>query len=122
MIASNYRQFPEALALQLALDFGSLLRWATARPGSRLLRAIRADRARLLKEHATVAPWFGPICEPDDRPTPKWVAEARRRAHKLSKSVQTACSPLFTETKGLVARIGRKGPPRWTLIGFNYAK
>lgn len=49
MIAANYRKHPEAMALQMVLPFGRALVWALPRPTTRILRAIRADRAAAFK-------------------------------------------------------------------------
>jgi hypothetical protein len=95
MIAANYRKHPEALAVQLALDFGAILRWATARPGSRVLRAIRAARTAAMKAHTTVAPWFGPVCIEEKKQTPRWLLVKSAAARALGKAVRLACTPLF---------------------------
>lgn len=121
MIARNYLKHPEALAVQLCLDFGAILRWATARPGSRVLRAIRAQRAKAIRMQHVVPPWFPPLCEQPEATLPAWVKKHAQQSRQLAKAVQTACRTLFAEEKGLMKRIGRPGPPRWTLIGFKYA-
>lgn len=95
MIASNYRQHPEALAVQLCLDFGSLLRWATARPGSRVLRAIRAARGKAMRAQQPVPPWFPPLCEATTAAAPQWVKDTARRARELATQIKATCMPLL---------------------------
>lgn len=56
-IAANFRKYPQALALQMPLPFGRLLRWATSRPTTTVLRAIRAERGRTFAELIAVAAW-----------------------------------------------------------------
>ena len=97
MIASNYRKFPEALALQLVLPWGHRLVWALPRPTTRVLRAIRAARGRAF----TAA---GRIAYPTKRVIPAWVREAGKRARALAKIVREAqkllpvlCSPVWTQ-------------------------
>lgn len=84
MIAKNYRKHPDALALQLPLPFGHLLKWALPRPGSRILRAIRAKRA------STFAA-VGRVSYPEKKRTPAWVIEAQHKARALSNLVREAC-------------------------------
>ena len=83
MIAQNYRRHPEALALQLVLQWGHRLVWALPRPTTRILRAIRAARGAAFA--AT-----GRIAYPVKRSTPAWVREATQRARKLGKLVRRA--------------------------------
>ncbi|MDA8446345.1 hypothetical protein [Paracidovorax valerianellae] len=87
MIAANYRKHPEAMALQLVLPFGRLLVWALARPTTRVLRAIRADRARAFKA-------AGMVRYPDAKRTPAWVNEAARKARELGADVRQSCRSL----------------------------
>lgn len=87
MIASNYRRFPEAIALQLPLPFGHVLRWALPRPGSRVLRAIRAARGAAFK-------LAGRVAYPVRPTTPQWVRDAKRKARALAKLVAKAQRPL----------------------------
>lgn len=54
MIASNYRKHPQAMALQLVLDFGHALIWHV-RPTTRWGRALRAARAALAKARGRIA-------------------------------------------------------------------
>lgn len=91
MIAANYRRHPEALALQLPLPFGHLLRWALPRPGSRILRAIRAQRAALAKLHSRTE-------YPAPATVPAWFKLSRNAARQLAKIVQSACQPLRFNT------------------------
>jgi len=90
MIASNYRRHPEALALQLPLPFSRVLRWALPRPGSRVLRAIRAARAAAFKT-------AGRIRYPEPPVTPAWFIAARRKARELAKTVRAAIHQLFNQ-------------------------
>ena len=87
MIASNYRKFPEALALQMPLQFGRLLVWATSRPTTRLLRAIRAERGAAFKA-------AGRVAYPEKKTTPSWVKDAARKVRELGQAVQAACMQL----------------------------
>lgn len=87
MIASNYRKNPEALALQLPLPFGRVLKWALPRPGSRVLRAIRAARAAAFKA-------AGRISYPEPTITPQWFKDARNAARALALMVKKAQRPL----------------------------
>lgn len=81
MIAANFRRYPEALALQMPLPFGHLLRWALPRPGSRILRAIRAARAAAFKAAGRVRYPVKPV-------TPQWWIDAKRRARALAQSLR----------------------------------
>ncbi len=78
MIATNFRRYAEALARQLPLPFGTVLRWATARPGSRVLRRIRAERG-----HVFAA--VGRIKRPEPRTVPQWVKDKTRAARDLAR-------------------------------------
>lgn len=83
MIAANYRKFPEALALQMPLQFGRLLVWATSRPTTRILRAIRAERGAAFKAAGRVA---YPVC----KATPSWARELAKKVRDLGKLVKAA--------------------------------
>ena len=83
MIASNYRKFPEALALQMPLQFGRLLVWATSRPTTRLLRAIRAERGAAFKA-------AGRVTYPVRKTTPSWARELAKKVRELGKLVKAA--------------------------------
>ena len=87
MIATNYRKHPEALALQLPLAFGHVLKWALKRPGARILRAIRAKRAETFKA-------IGRIQYPETPTTPAWFKAMRSRARELAKAVKAAILPI----------------------------
>lgn len=87
MIANNYRKYPEALALQMPLQFGRLLVWALSRPTTRVLRAIRAERGAAFKA-------AGRVAYPVKVTVPAWVKEAASRARALSKAVKAACMVL----------------------------
>ena len=87
MIAQNYRRHPEAMALQMVLPFGRLLVWATSRPTTRLLRAIRAERGAAFKA-------AGRVAYPVRKSTPSWAREAARKARELEKQVRQSCLSL----------------------------
>jgi hypothetical protein len=87
MIARNFRKYSEAMALQMVLPFTRLLVWATARPGVRILRTIRAERANAFKE-------AGRIIYPQPKVTPTWWKKAKARAHALAHQIKTACLPI----------------------------
>ena len=87
MIAANYRKHPEALALQLPLPFGWLLKWATAKPTTKALRAIRASRGAAFKA-------AGRIKAPTTPATPQWVKDAARRARQLAARVKATLGGL----------------------------
>ena len=84
MIASNYRKFPEALALQMPLQFGRLLVWATSRPTTRLMRTIRAERGAAFKA-------AGRVAYPVRKTTPSWARELAKKVRELGKLVKEAC-------------------------------
>lgn len=99
MIAANYRKFPEALALQMPLQFGRALVWALSRPTTRVLRAIRAERGAAFKA-------AGRIAYPVKPATPAWVLESTSRARKLSRSVKKACMGLAL----VIEATGKRNP------------
>ncbi len=76
MIAKNIRKYAEAAALQLVLPFGRPV-WALTRPTTRLLRAIRSARAKLIASRPQIVTWEKPV-------TPQWVRDAIRRAKRLA--------------------------------------
>ncbi|MGB6101695.1 MAG: hypothetical protein WBG44_12605 [Comamonas sp.] len=92
MIASNYRKHPEAMALQLVLQFGRALIWHTARPTQRILRRIRGERSASAKAHARVV-------YPTKKSVPEWARAMSERAKNLAKSIKAACMPLFHAAK-----------------------
>lgn len=87
MIATNYRKFPEAMALQMPLPFGRVLVWALGRPTTRVLRAIRAARGTAFKA-------AGRVKYPEKKSTPSWAKEAARKARELARSVRQSCMSL----------------------------
>lgn len=87
MIAQNYRRHPEAMALQMVLPFGRSLVWATSRPTTRLLRAIRAERGRAFKA-------AGRVAYPVKKSTPSWAREAARKMRELGQAIKEACRKL----------------------------
>jgi hypothetical protein len=88
MIAANYRKHPDAMALQLVLPFGRLLVWATTRPTTKALRAIRSLRGAAFKA-------MGRIRYPEPKACPNWVKVARDLARDLAELVKGAQQPLI---------------------------
>lgn len=84
MIAANFRKHPEAMALQFPLPFGRLLKWATTRPTTRMVRTIRAARSAAFKA-------AGRITYPVKPTTPDWVRAANKKARELAQAVKAAC-------------------------------
>lgn len=82
MIASNYRKFPEAMALQLVLMFGRCT-WHTTRPTQRVARAVRAARGALVKATPQIVQWA-------KKATPDWFKLAKRAARELANQVKAA--------------------------------
>lgn len=78
MIAANFRRHPDALALQLPLPFGTVLRWATRKPTTVLMRAIRAARGVAFAA-------AGRIKRPSVPTIPAWWKEARKAARELAR-------------------------------------
>lgn len=91
-IAANYRKHPEAMALQLVLQFGRTLIWHTARPTLRILRAIRAERNAAAKAHPRTV-------YPTPRTTPQWVRDMRKKARELAHAARAACISIFSTTE-----------------------
>lgn len=87
MIAANYRKYPEAMALQFPLPFGRLLRWATTRPTTRILRTIRAARGAAFSA-------AGRITWPEKRSTPSWFKASQKAMRELGERVKKACKNL----------------------------
>jgi hypothetical protein len=86
MIASNFRRYPEAMALQLVLAFGRCT-WHTTRPTTRLGRALRAERSRLVKVTPQIVRWVA-------KTVPVWWRLAKKAARALAKAVAAALMPL----------------------------
>lgn len=86
MIASNYRKFPEAMAIQMVLVFGALV-WHTSRPTTRTTRAIRAERGRIAKARAQIVHWA-------KVQTPSWWKKAKAAASALAKKVKASIASL----------------------------
>ena len=84
MIAANYRKNPQAMAMQLPLPFGRVLVWATGRPTRRVLREIRAARARIVKALPKIVYVVKAV-------TPQWFREMKGRAVVLARAVKAAC-------------------------------
>lgn len=108
MIARNFIKYPQALALQFPLPWGTALTWHTERPGSRLLRKIRAARHK-----AFLA--AGRIKQPTKTKTPAWWKQWKHKARSLAAKVRNACQVLWAEVRVAVTTADT------TLIGFNYA-
>jgi ribosomal protein L37AE/L43A len=108
MIAKNFRRFPDAMALQRPLPFGTLLTWHTARPGSRIARTIRAARGAAFKA-------AGRLRAVVKAKTPTWWKEAKARARSLADAIRQACRPILAEVRVATSSTGSS-----TLIGFNY--
>lgn len=99
MIATNFRKYPEAMALQLPLPFGRVLVWALDRPTTRVLRSIRAARGAAFKA-------AGRVKYPEKKSTPSWAKEAARKARELARSVRQSCMSL-----GLVFTVQTSNEP-----------
>lgn len=108
MIAANYRKHPDAMALQLPLPFPHRLVWHTARPGSRILRTIRAARSAAFK-------LAGRIAYPVKAAAPAWWSQWKRQARNLAATVRNACMNLFGEVRVAVTTADTE------LLGFNYS-
>lgn len=93
MIANNFRKFAAAAAVQGVLSFGRPV-WALGRPSTRLLRALRASRAKLINSRPQLVNWVKAI-------TPQWVKDAMKNAKALAKQWADAqmVLPLLTETE-----------------------
>ncbi len=85
MIASNFRKFPEAMALQMVLVFGRCI-WHTGRPTTRIGRAVRAERSRIVKETPQVVRWAR-------KAVPDWWKAAQRSKKALAKAVRASLMP-----------------------------
>lgn len=97
MIATNYRRFAEALALQLPLPFGPALVWNGSRPTTRVGRAMRAVRAAAFK-------LAGRVRYQTKVTAPAWWKEARAKARKLAQAVREACLGLGEAALNIEAR------------------
>jgi hypothetical protein len=87
MIAANFRKHPDAMALQFPLPFGTALVWALKRPGARILRKIRAQRAATFKAVGRIKPPVRTI-------TPQWWKTARKAHKQLASIVKALCMGL----------------------------
>lgn len=87
MIAANFRKHPDAMALQFPLPFGRVLVWALPRPGARILRKIRAERAAAFKAIGRIVDIVKPAI-------PQWWADLKRAQKTLALDVQTRCLTL----------------------------
>lgn len=87
MIAANFKKWPSAMALQMCLPFGKPV-WQLPRPTTRLLRQIRAARAKAFKT-------AGFIRYPQKATMPQWIKDARKMAKELAWTIELACMDLF---------------------------
>lgn len=85
-IAANFRKFPQAMALQLVLQFGKPV-WNTKRPTTRRGRTFRAY---ITKQMAAL----GLRREIVKQPIPKWWKDAQARTKALSKKIKESCMSL----------------------------
>lgn len=89
MIASNFRKYPEAMALQLVLKLGRPV-WNGQRPTTRTGRAIRAARAALVAARPQIVAWI-------KIPAPGWWKAQQARAKALGAKVKAACIAITWE-------------------------
>lgn len=80
-IAANFRKFPQAMALQLVIQFGRPT-WNTARPTTRHGRAVRAHITRTMKA-------IGLIIWPEAKAIPAWWKDGQKRARAFAKDVKS---------------------------------
>lgn len=85
-IAANFRKFPQAMALQLVIQFGRPT-WNTARPTTRHGRAVRAHITRTMKA-------IGLIIWPEAKAIPAWWKDSQKRARAFAKEVKSDCIQL----------------------------
>lgn len=101
MIASNYRKFPSAMAVQLVLSFGPC-KWHTSRPTTRIGRAIRSAAAAAAKAQPQVVQWV-------KTSAPAWYREQVRKARGLAQQVKKAMLDLVfdapTNTEEAVSQL-----------------
>lgn len=89
MIATNFRRYPDAMALQLVLQFGRPV-WNGSRPTTRAGRALRAARGALVAARAQVVQWV-------KVPAPAWWRAQQARAKALARQVKKACIAITWE-------------------------
>lgn len=89
MIASNFRKYPEAMALQLVLKLGRPV-WNGQRPTTRAGRAMRAARAALVAATPQLVAWV-------KIPAPGWWKAQQARAKALAAKVKAACIAITWE-------------------------
>jgi hypothetical protein len=92
-IAANFRKFPQAMALQLVIQFGRPT-WNTARPTTRHGRAVRAHITRTMKA-------IGLIIWPEAKAIPAWWKNGQKRARALAKEVKSDCSSTTRNTDSM---------------------
>lgn len=103
MIATNYRKFAAAAAVQGVLAFGRPV-WALSRPSTRALRAIRAARAKLINSREQLVTWCKSV-------TPQWVKDAMKKAKALAAAWKAAQMELpFLDESGKVTTTTEKEP------------
>lgn len=86
MIASNFRKYPEAMAIQLVLPFGRPV-WNGSRPSTRWGRALRAARAVLVAATPQIVAWVKVAA-------PQWWMDAQRAAKALAAAVRASLAVL----------------------------
>lgn len=87
MIAKNFRQFPDAMAVQMVLPFGRPV-WNGQRPSTRIGRLIRSAQAALVVARPQIVEWVKAA-------TPQWWKDLRRAQNALSASIKAACMLLL---------------------------
>lgn len=83
MIAQNFKRYPQAMALQMPLPFGHVLKWITSRPTTRLERSFRAARSAAFRLLGRTLPVIKPT-------TPQWFKDAKKAAQSLAAKVKNA--------------------------------
>lgn len=123
MIASNFRKYPEAMALQLVLKLGRPV-WNGSRPTTRAGRALRAARGALVAAREQVVQWV-------KVPAPAWWRAQQARAKALARQVKKACiaitwelvdvaGPELGETVASVKAKAAKAMAWWYLDQFGW--
>lgn len=83
MIAQNFKRYPQAMARQLPLPFGHVLKWNTSRPTTRLERSFRAARSAAFRLIGRTLPVVKPT-------TPQWFRDAKKAAQSLAATIKNA--------------------------------
>lgn len=90
MIAKNFTRYPQAMALQMPLPFGHVLKWNTSRPTTRLERSFRAARSAAFRLLGRTLPVVKPT-------TPQWFTDAKKAAQSLAATIKNALRKLDFE-------------------------